>query len=310
MTGRSGGARRLSGPSRSAIAVWQVLQSVPGLGCPPAPQVRLRSFGRGDASEGVVVTRVSPDEFELTTHGGEAVADRTAAELRRHGLAAAAATLPPAATARTRMAAAWHIHLSKTDFEHRLREAGNRRWTDAEVHRLVTFGRWLRRPPSILLFGLPNVGKSSLANAILGYERAIVYDREGVTRDQVAVPVAFGGWPAELVDTAGVEGETTPAEADITVLVLDGSRPMRSIEIEWLESGRATLVAVTKSDLPSDTQVAASIRVSALRPHAAQPLGDALARHLQGYEPAATDPIPLCDDHERRLADLADHDGG
>lgn len=73
-------------------------------------------------------------------------------------------------------------------------------------------GQWLDRPRSeplrdgirIVIAGPPNVGKSSLLNALVGYERAIVTDVPGTTRDHVDVPVALSGVPIRLTDTAGL----------------------------------------------------------------------------------------------------------
>jgi tRNA modification GTPase len=79
------------------------------------------------------------------------------------------------------------------------------------------------------------VGKSSLINALAGYQRAVVSDVAGTTRDVVTVPVAFDGWPVELTDTAGLrESEGLEAEgverakkaigdADLVLWVLDAA---------------------------------------------------------------------------------------
>jgi tRNA modification GTPase len=73
-------------------------------------------------------------------------------------------------------------------------------------------GRWLDRPRSeplregikVVIAGPPNVGKSSLLNAIAGLEKAIVTDRPGTTRDQIEVPLSIDGVPFLFVDTAGL----------------------------------------------------------------------------------------------------------
>jgi tRNA modification GTPase len=60
----------------------------------------------------------------------------------------------------------------------------------------------------VVIAGPPNVGKSSLINALLGYQRAIVFDQPGTTRDVLTATTAIDGWPVELADTAGIrEGD-------------------------------------------------------------------------------------------------------
>lgn len=90
----------------------------------------------------------------------------------------------------------------------------------------------------VVLVGPPNAGKSSLFNALLGRDRAIVHHEPGTTRDVVSEPIPLGGVPCVLMDTAGLRETATPVEAegvrravhaareaDLTVLVLDGSAP-------------------------------------------------------------------------------------
>ena len=81
------------------------------------------------------------------------------------------------------------------------------------VERLLArapLGRHLTTPWQVVLAGRPNVGKSSLINALLGYTRAIVHHSPGTTRDVVTAVTAIDGWPVELSDTAGLREPATP----------------------------------------------------------------------------------------------------
>jgi tRNA modification GTPase len=105
----------------------------------------------------------------------------------------------------------------------------------AELASFAPVGRHLVEPWKVVVAGPPNVGKSSLANALAGYQRSVVSEVAGTTRDVVTVPVAFDGWPVELADTAGLraaaglEAEGVErakrflAEADLVVWVLDAT---------------------------------------------------------------------------------------
>lgn len=70
------------------------------------------------------------------------------------------------------------------------------RWSNVAAH--------LNRPWRVVLAGAPNVGKSSLLNALAGYQRSIVAPTPGTTRDVVTVTLAIDGWPVEFADTAGI----------------------------------------------------------------------------------------------------------
>ncbi len=68
----------------------------------------------------------------------------------------------------------------------------------------AVIGQHLVVPWQVAVVGEPNVGKSSLVNALVGFERAIVYDQPGTTRDELETTTAFAGWPVQIWDTAGL----------------------------------------------------------------------------------------------------------
>lgn len=117
-----------------------------------------------------------------------------------------------------------------------------------------------------VIVGKPNVGKSSLLNALLDEEKAIVTEIAGTTRDLVEGRVRIGAFTLNLVDTAGIRDSADRIEqigidkskqsleqADLVLLVLDGSRPLEKEDYDLLEqtAKRKRIVLINKSDLPA-----------------------------------------------------------
>ncbi|APG29093.1 tRNA uridine(34) 5-carboxymethylaminomethyl synthesis GTPase MnmE [Syntrophotalea acetylenivorans] len=125
-------------------------------------------------------------------------------------------------------------------------------------------GRLLRDGLSILIFGKPNVGKSSLMNTLLGEARTIVSDIPGTTRDTVEESLILRGMPLRLIDTAGVRQTLDPVEiqgveraqakvagVDLVLLVVDGSQALDEDDQKALQScdPARTLLVLNKQDL-------------------------------------------------------------
>lgn len=117
-----------------------------------------------------------------------------------------------------------------------------------------------------VIIGKPNVGKSSLLNALLGENKAIVTDIAGTTRDLVEGRVKIGSFTLNLIDTAGIRESSDQIEqigiekskdslqkADLVMLVLDGSKPLDEEDKALLEltKDKKRIVLQNKSDLPS-----------------------------------------------------------
>jgi tRNA modification GTPase len=127
-------------------------------------------------------------------------------------------------------------------------------------------GRLLREGIRVALVGRPNVGKSSLFNALLGEDRAIVTDIAGTTRDQLHERLTINEIPVSLFDTAGLRdtddtvekigvarSKQAIADADLVLVLIDGSVNLTEEDREIVRSveGLNHIIVFTKSDLPS-----------------------------------------------------------
>jgi tRNA modification GTPase len=128
-------------------------------------------------------------------------------------------------------------------------------------------GYQLRSGVPCAIVGRPNAGKSSLLNALVGYERAIVTDIPGTTRDTIEVNVELGGVPLRLIDTAGLRPSADPIEqlgversraamegAQLILALFDQSVPFTREDAELLERCATlapTVLVWSKRDLPS-----------------------------------------------------------
>ncbi len=126
-------------------------------------------------------------------------------------------------------------------------------------------GRILRDGMKVALCGRPNVGKSTLLNALLGENRAIVTSVPGTTRDIIEERVDWNGLPIRLIDTAGIRSSGDEAEkigieralcamkeADLALILFDGALPLTAEDEKIAKEacGLPALAVVTKGDLP------------------------------------------------------------
>ena len=125
----------------------------------------------------------------------------------------------------------------------------------------------------VAIVGKPNVGKSSLLNALLHYERAIISEIAGTTRDTIEEEIRIGTHLVRIVDTAGIRDSIDVIEkigierslkaiesADIVVALFDASRPLDSNDteiialLERFREGKEVIVLLNKADLPAEIE--------------------------------------------------------
>jgi tRNA modification GTPase len=251
----------IAGPDALTI-VDQCL--APARGCRlsdiPLQQIAFGRFG-GPAGDEVVVCRRSNDKIEIHCHGGVAAVSAVIERLVDCGCrqiswqgwvrrssgdpirAAAQIALTAAPTARTAAILLDQYHGALALAIHKVASSiQSANWEQAaiEIDAVLAYREMsmhLTAPWRVVLAGETNVGKSSLINALAGFQRSIVSQQPGTTRDVVTTTTAIDGWPAELADTAGIrlaEDELESAgielaakalaKADVVIVVHDATQ--------------------------------------------------------------------------------------
>jgi tRNA modification GTPase len=161
-------------------------------------------------------------------------------------------------------------------------------------------GRIIREGATVVIAGRPNVGKSSLFNALVGHSRAIVTETAGTTRDLVTETCDIDGLRVTLVDTAGVRDTTDRIEiegvwrgtrarevADLIVVVLDAAEPLMPDDARLLTetTNRARVIVANKSDQAAAWRSEEAVCVSATSGDGLDALRRMIVAALGGGEP-------------------------
>ena len=248
-------------------------------------------YGRWN-SEDLIIVRISESTFEIQCHGGRIAIDRIRDDLQDAGATKEMAgdgqrlttiqeqleriverRLPAARSRKIAGLILAQATNSLSDDLTQLKSADLDSASGANIRQRLE--RWqnvadhLSEPWRVVLAGTPNVGKSSLINAIAGMERSIVFDQPGTTRDIVEIDTLIDGWSFRFVDTAGlrIEGDAgqieslgiqqsylAASECDVLCLVVD-DRPESQASIERLMPSNLpmhTIVVRNKCDLAMD----------------------------------------------------------
>ncbi len=326
---------------------WPLLASLPlfsarGVPLPiPAPPGRISLCRWGHSTtEDVVVAAVDSQTLEVHCHGGDVAARRITEDLSAAGceivpwqtivgqakgpleseirdeLARAttfrcAALLAEQADAQLLRAAIERILAADLD-------GGRLQARIGELLRWADFGLHLSRPWKVVVAGRPNVGKSSLINALLGFTRSLVFDVPGTTRDVVTETTAFDGWPVELADTAGMRESSDPveaagvrlardrlADADLQIVLLDLTGRPTDRDRAVIDACRNPLIVAHKCDLDPfhehqawDSGIADRwIRVSSKTGEGLRQLACSIVGRLVPQVPPAGTPLPVCPRH-------------
>jgi tRNA modification GTPase len=297
---------------------------------------------QSDAAEQVVVCRTREDVVEIHCHGGNAVCQMIEQDLVACGcIRVAAGEFPGELLGEIEQEAAIDLQRATTNrgaailldqLNGALSDAIAsiaERWRSegagavrSEVQRLLRWselGSHLADPWQVVLAGPPNVGKSSLVNAIAGSQRAIVHSEPGTTRDWVEVFTAIDGWSVALSDTAGVRDSVDAIEsegirralervaaADLVVLVVDATVGWTAshASLQAAALNKRTLTVWNKMDLQTAgiaPPPVAAVCTNANRAGGVSELLSAIAQALVPEAPPPAAAVPFRERHLRLL---------
>ena len=287
---------------------------------------------RDDVVLGVDEQSAEPT-VEISCHGGPALIERLIADIAKYGAyqvdwrtaerlrgrsefqSDALAFLARAVTART---AAILLDQVNGALDRAFAAARAEATKALAVLKWSDVGRWLERPARVVLFGLPNAGKSTLFNALVGYSRLVTSPAAGTTRDVVSELISMDGWPVELSDGAGLGDQASLLEAeamrriglaledaDLRVLVEDASSPNPEAErlVSAFEPG---IIVANKMDLPgTSASWPQAIRCSAATGQGVQQVREAILNSLVPEIPPPGTAVPFLERHRQIFRDLA-----
>ena len=205
---------------------------------PPVGTVWFGRFGDPSLADEVVLTvkQLEPTFWlEIHSHGGPQVVAWLIETLQRRGIeprswqeflseveppwrAAALQLLAQTSTARTAAILLDQVNGAFQRAVERIRDNWKASRVDAALEqiddllRFAPLGSHLVEPWRVVVAGAPNAGKSTLVNALAGFQRSVVAPVPGTTRDVVSTRLAIDGWPVELLDTAGIRDAATGLE--------------------------------------------------------------------------------------------------
>lgn len=302
----------------------------------------LRHFGSGPSEE-IILRRRSDESLELHCHGGhaalarieKALLDEGCVKVRWQDWVAAGDQDPIAAAAQIALAEARTERTAAILLDQycgalrraidEIQEALRKHQTDraaGQLERLLAradVGRHLVRPWRVVLAGRPNVGKSCLINALVGYQRAIVHHAPGTTRDVVTATTAVEGWPIELSDTAGLQlsrdaieqagmelARRKLAAAELVILVFDAGKPWQDTDRGLVAGWPGSLIVHNKCDLEAaEGDRPPGIRTSAVTGKGIGELVQAIARRLVPDPPPPGAAVPFTEEQVGRLRSLS-----